>query len=148
MPFEDSIPAKVPEKLAEQLLRDEGIRLKPYKDSVGKLTIGIGRNLDDVGISKEEAEHLLANDVRSASASLLQAFPWMAGLDEVRFCALVNMAFNLGIGGLAEFRKFLAALQAGDYETAKQEMLHSHWAEQVGPRAARLAIQIESGSWQ
>src|SRR5690348_5514883 len=99
--------------LEEQLLRDEGLLLKPYKDSVGKLTIGIGRNLDDVGISREEALTLLQNDIDRAGAWLRTNLPWTLSLDEIRRAALTNMAFNLG-GRLGEFRKFLAHLQAGE----------------------------------
>lgn len=134
--------------LIEQLLRDEGLELKPYKDSVGKLTIGIGRNLEDDGISREEAMALLANDVQNARNQVEQHLPWAANLDEVRESALVNMAFNMGIGSLLNFRKFLSALEAGDYKAASAEMLDSLWAKQVGPRAQRLALQIELGSWQ
>jgi len=134
--------------LVEQLVRDEGLRLKPYRDSVGKLTIGVGRNLDDVGVTQAEALALLANDIQNARNHLEQYLPWAGGLDEVREAALVNMCFNMGIGGLMNFRKFLAALQAGDYKTAAAEMLDSLWAQQVGPRAQRLALQIETGFWQ
>jgi lysozyme len=133
--------------LEEQLIRDEALRLKPYKDSVGKLTIGVGRNLDDVGISQQEAMDLLANDIDNASAQLRTRLPWTISLDEVRRAALVNMAFNLGIGGLMQFHHFLAALEAGNYKLAASEMLESLWAKQVGPRAHRLSIQIETGEF-
>lgn len=133
--------------LEDQLLRDEGLRLKPYKDSVGKTTIGIGRNLDDVGISHGEALMLLANDIESASAALRTQLPWTINLDEVRRAALVNAAFNMGIGGLLAFRHALASLQSGDYETAANQMLESLWAKQVGPRAVRIAEQIRTGQW-
>lgn len=134
--------------LIEQLVRDEDLKLKPYKDSVGKLTIGVGRNLDDVGISRDEAMTMLANDVQHARNQLEQHLPWAGGLDEVRQGALLNMTFNMGIGGLLNFRQFLAALQSGDYKTAAAQMLDSLWAKQVGARAERLALQIESGFWQ
>jgi lysozyme len=134
--------------LEEQLIRDEALRLKPYKDSVGKLTIGVGRNLDDVGISRDEAMTLLANDIQNARNRIEQEIPWACNLDEVRLAALVNMVFNLGVGGVMQFRKFLAALNVGDYKTASSEMLQSEWAHQVGPRAQRLALQIETGFWQ
>ena len=134
--------------LRDQLVRDEGIRLFPYKDTVGKITIGIGRNLADVGISQSEAFVLLDNDIEEATGRLLEALPWSQGLDAVRFSALVNMTFNMGIGGLMAFKQFLAALQSGDYAEARDEMLDSKWAMQVGPRAQRLAIQIETGVWQ
>jgi lysozyme len=134
--------------LLTQLHRDEGLRLKPYRDQVGKLTIGVGRNLDDVGISEQEADLLLANDIHAATVSLESAFPWTAGLDEVRKGALLNMTFNMGIHGLSEFRDFLNKMQAGDFRAAAGAMLDSLWARQVGARAERLSIQIETGFWQ
>jgi lysozyme len=133
--------------LEDQLIRDEGLRLKPYKDSVGKTTIGIGRNLDDVGISQPEAMTLLENDIENASAMLRTRLPWTINLDDVRRAALINMTFNMGIGGLLGFRKFLAALEAGDYRAASAEMMDSTWYKQVGDRAHRLSVQIESGEW-
>ena len=134
--------------LLEQLIRDEGARFFPYIDSVGKISIGIGRNLTDVGISKDEALQMLTNDVKVATDDLEKALPWAQGLDEVRHAALVNMTFNMGIGRLCGFTKFLTALEAGDYKTARNEMLDSQWAKQVGRRAQRLAIQIDSGEFQ
>lgn len=134
--------------LVDQLIRDEGMRLKPYQDTRGKTTIGVGRNLSDVGISEPEAKMLLSNDIAFASSMLEQIFPWTSGLDQVRRDALLNMTFNMGIGGLATFRRFLEAMEAGDWEDAHSEMLASEWGGEVGPRAQRLAIQIQTGSYQ
>lgn len=131
--------------LAAQLRRDEGLRLKPYKDSVGKLSIGYGRNLDDVGIFSAEADVLLANDIRNATVILESNFPWTTNLDQVRKDVLLNMTFNMGIGGVAGFKDMLASVQSGNYSAAARAMLDSKWAEQVGPRAQRLSIQMESG---
>jgi lysozyme len=134
--------------LTDQLIRDERLRLEPYTDTVGKITIGVGRNLSDVGISVVEAQQLLVNDIANATARLEETFPWTAGLDEVRRAALLNMTFNMGIRGLSQFQNFLAAMRTGDWESARNEMLNSRWAQQVGARAQRLAIQIETGVWQ
>lgn len=134
--------------LNDQLRRDEGTRLKLYQDTVGKTSIGVGRNLSDVGISQEEADLLLENDIKAATVALESHFPWAAALDAVRLGALLNMTFNMGIGGVAQFKDMLSKLQAGDYAGASQAMLQSKWADQVGARAQRLAIQIEGGSWQ
>jgi len=131
-----------------QLRRDEGIRLTPYKDSRGVLSIGCGRNLESVGISAEEAEYLLGNDIYRAISGINKFLPWAATLDDARFGALANMAFNLGIGGLMNFEHFLAAMKDRDWPTAAREMLESKWATQVGLRAHRLSIQVETGIWQ
>ena len=131
----------------EQLLRDEGIRLKPYKDTVGKLTIGIGRNLDDKGISEDEANYLLANDVKEVEDALTEALPWFSGLDEARQGVLLNMGFNLGVRGLLQFHNALHYMEAGDWTAASNELRASKWANQVGARAGRLAMQLQSGEW-
>lgn len=131
--------------LLDELVRDEGLRLKPYKDTVGKLTIGVGRNLDDVGISEAEAKHLLENDVARTVAALDRALPWWATLDEVRQRVVLNLAFNMGVGKLLEFKNTLAAMQAGNYVGAANGMLASKWATQVGARAKRLAKMMATG---
>jgi lysozyme len=134
--------------ILDQLKRDEGIRLHPYKDSVGKLTIGVGRNLDDVGISADEADYLLQNDLKTATSHLQSALPWALQLDDVRRAVLINMTFNMGIAGLLTFKNTLSLIQTGQYDKAADNMLESKWAEQVGPRAHRLALQMKTGTWQ
>ena len=134
--------------LIEQLKRDEGLRLKPYRDSVGKLTLGYGRNLDDEGITQAEAEYLLNNDVIDAASHLHSFLPWTDSLDEVRRGVLINMAFNMGIYSLLKFKSTLGFVEAGEYGKAANSMLASLWATQVGPRAHRLALQMETGVWQ
>ena len=135
-------------KLVEQLKRHEGVELKPYQDTVGKWTIGVGRNLDDIGISEEEAEMLLHNDIKEASRQLLAMLPWTKDLDEVRFSALVNFVFNVGIGTTLKFVNAMGQLKLGNYDTAANEMLKSKWAIQVGQRAIDVSEQIRTGEWQ
>lgn len=131
-----------------QLRRDEGYRLSVYTDSAGNLTIGVGRNITGVGISAEEAEYLLGNDIYRAISGINKFIPWAADLDDARYGVIVNMTFNLGIGGLMNFEHFLAFMRERDWPNAAKEMLNSKWANQVGPRAHRLATQIETGIWQ
>lgn len=135
-------------KLIEQLKRHEGIKLTPYKCTSDKLTIGVGRNLEDVGISEEEAEMLLQNDIQRAAAQLKERFPWTLELDEVRFAALINFTFNVGIGTVSKFVNAMALLKAKNYDTAADEFLQSRWAEQVGQRAVEVTEQIRTGEWQ
>ena len=131
--------------LWEQLLQHEGLRLKPYRCSAGKLTIGIGRNIEDVGITEEEALVLLGNDISRVIAELDLNIPAFSNLDEIRKRVLVDMGFNLGIGRLKKFRRMLAALEAGDYAQAAVEMMDSRWARQVGSRAGKLKKMMETG---
>jgi|SRR6267154_6721114 len=131
--------------LISELSRDEGIRLKPYTDSVGKITIGIGRNLTDKGISREEAYHLLNNDIDEVIGELDKRLPWWRRLDDVRQRVLANMAFNLGITKLLTFERTLASIMLGSFGDAATEMLQSQWAKEVGPRAQRLAQMMRIG---
>lgn len=130
--------------LQAELARDEGERLKPYRDSVGKLSIGIGRNLDDVGISHDEAVALLSNDIVSAELWLDRNLPWWGMLDDVRQRVLLNMVFNMR-NKLLAFKKFLDAARGGRWQDAHDEMLDSLWARQVGVRAQRLAYMMLTG---
>ncbi len=135
------------DRLTEQLIRDEGMRLKPYQDTVGKWTIGVGRNLTDRGITQTEAIAMLNRDIDVADLECRANLPWFDTLDQVRQGVLVNMAFNLGISRLMQFKNTLALVQAHDYEAASIQMLQSKWAEQVGNRALRLADQMRRGVW-
>ncbi len=132
--------------LRAQLVKHEGLRLKPYKDTVGKWTIGVGRNLSDVGISEAEASYLLDNDIRKAvddASTLVENFET---LNDTRQHVLIDMAFNLGRSRLSRFRLMLAAVEAGDFKQAADEMVNSRWYLQVGPRSARLELMMRTGS--
>ncbi len=135
------------EKLTQQLIRDEGVEYKPYQCTAGKNTIGVGRNLDDIGVSHEEAMLMLDSDIARCIDEVDKNMPWSVRLSDPREAALLNMAFNLGITRLLEFKKTLAALEVGEYITASKEMLDSKWARQVPKRARRLAAQMETGKW-
>lgn len=137
--------------LEEQLIRDESEVLHAYQDSEGWWTIGVGRLIDKRkggGITHQESLYLLANDITKVELQLSQSLPWTATLDDARRGVLLNMAFNLGIDGLMGFHHTLASIQAGDYALAKDHMLASKWATQVGARAKRLAEQMVTGEWQ
>ncbi len=138
--------AKLLERIKEQLVRHEGLRLKPYRCTSGKLTIGIGRNLDANGISQTEAFMLLEHDILQCEMQILAEIPKIyLQLDEVRKSVLLNMCFNLGIGGLLEFNNTLAYVAAGDWERAANGMLASKWAKQVGRRAIELSELMRKG---
>jgi lysozyme len=130
--------------LREQLIRHEGLRLRPYRCSAGKWTIGVGRNLEDHGITAPEAMALLDHDIEECLADLRQ-WGWFLLLDPVRQRALIDMRFNLGPSRLRGFKKFLNAMGQGDWARAYDEMLHSAWATQVGGRAMRLARMVRDG---
>ena len=130
------------ESLVRQIQRHEGLRLKPYYCSAGKLTIGYGRNLEDVGIDADEAERMLRSDLARCENDCLHAFPWFADLSEARQQVILGMCFNLGLAGLKKFAKFMTAVERGNYDTAADEMLDSLWSRQVKGRALELASMM------
>lgn len=131
----------------EQLRRDEGWRSHPYQDSRGILTIGYGTNLA-AGITQAEGELLLESRANASKAELLKALPWASSLSDARFGALWNMAYNLGVPGLLTFHQFLGLMQQGKFSEAAEDLIHTAWYTQVGSRAHRLKIQIETDTWQ
>jgi lysozyme len=132
------------ETLREQLIRHEGLRLKPYRCTAGKLTIGIGRNLDDVGISEGEAYIMLDNDINATKSDLDVALPWWREMPREVQNVMVNMCFNMGLTRFLGFKKTLFCLQCHNWQEAADEMLDSKWAEQVGNRAKELAKIVRS----
>ena len=134
-------------KLIEQLKIHEGFRSNVYTCSGGKKTLGYGRNLQDIGISEEEAEMLLKNDIYEATNQLLNAFPFMATFSDVRISAMINFTFNVGIGTVRKFSNTIEYLKNEDWEAAADEMMDSKWAEQVGDRAIQITEQIRTSRW-
>ena len=135
-------------KLIETLRRHEGVKNTLYKCTSDKWTIGVGRNLEDVGLSEEEIDMLLLNDIKRTKELMNDYIPWYNDLDEVRQEALINFVFNVGIGTAMKFKKAMAALEAHDYDTAAIEMMDSNWAKQVGSRAEEVTQMIKTGEYQ
>ena len=155
--------------LIKQLVKSEGLRLEVYQDTLGIDTIGVGRNLEDRGITKEEldvmdfpnieavyehgiteadAAYLLENDVQIVEEELLNAHDCVADLDSVRQLVLVDMAFNMGVPRLRKFKKMWAAIHEEDFRTAAKEMLDSRWAVQVKLRSHKLAHAMHHGEFK
>ena len=131
--------------LRAQLSVDEGYRKMPYTDSVGKLTIGVGRNLTDVGLHDDEIALLLTNDIDFAEAACIKLIPTWDDLSGARKAVLGNMAFNMGEHTFAGFVGMLKAVNESRWDDAADAMLASHWAVQVGARSQRLADQMRTG---
>lgn len=161
------------EVLSQQLVRHEGLCLKTYYCTAGKLTVGVGHNLDadplpglnraGQEISRELALRILQEDVKKTESTMLSRWPWMRELDDARYAVMLNMAFNLGVRKLSQFSPTLALIKKGEYRAAAVRMLNSKWAEQVGKfppdsekarrngrpgRAWELAEQMCTGKWQ
>lgn len=133
------------QKLKALLVRHETYKQFPYTDITGHLTVGIGRNLSDRGITASEAFYLLDEDIVYFTSKLNHFLKFFPILSESRQIALIDMCFNLGIQGLLNFTQMISALERGDYAEAAKEMLDSKWANQVGERAICLANVIRTG---
>lgn len=137
--------------LISQLRREEGVSRHAYQDHLGYWTIGVGRLIDQrkgAGLSDEEVDYLLRNDVERVTREVLRALPWAAQLDEPRQAVLLGMAFQMGTAGLLEFSMTLDRVKNKRYANAAAQMLNSKWAKQTPERAARMAKQMETGQWQ
>lgn len=132
-------------KLIDQLSIDEGRKPRIYTDSVGNLTIGVGRNLTDRALFEDEIDLMLKNDIRLVERQLDENLPWWRQMTDERQQALANLCFNLGINGLLLFKNSLALLKAGRYDAAAAAFMSSKWAKQVGNRAIRVTSQIRKG---
>ncbi len=131
------------------LIKHEGWRNKPYRCPAGKLTIGVGRNLEDRGLSDDEIEHLLENDIKIAVEDLKKIFGeklWDE-LSNARKAVLIDMMFNLGYHRFKTFKRMIAAIKRKDFKTAAQEMKNSRWYHQVGHRGAELVWMMFNDKW-
>ncbi len=132
--------------LATKLIKKhEGLRLTPYRCSSQKITIGWGRNLQDNGITLEEAETMLQHDVGTAIKEA-ESLPFFASLNEPRQAVIVDMIFNLGLPRFGMFKKMIAAIEKEHWSIAADEMLNSRWARQVGKRANTLSEMMRFGT--
>lgn len=131
-------------KLRRQLVLHEGYRLEPYTDSVGKVTVGIGHNLTDNGISTGVCEELYHEDVANAMATLATLWPDWSSCDDVRQRVFVDLAFNLG-ERLATFHDLLSYAKVEDWDNAALALNRSRWYTQVGDRGPRLVTMLRTG---
>lgn len=133
--------------LEKLLIKHEGLVLKPYRDTVGKLTIGVGHNLDDNGISRAIAMRILEDDINAVVHELM-GYPWFVQLDDVRQDAITDMGFNMGVPTLLEFQKMIACLERKDFSGAVKEAMDSRWARQVGHgRSGDITHMLMTGEY-
>ena len=137
------------QKLLEMLKRHEGVESHVYRCSAGFETIGAGRNISKsgLGLSDDEVDYLLENDIVRVIKELSSEYPWFKDLDDVRKDAIIDISFNLGATRLRGFRRALAAMDAADYKTASLEFLDSKWSRDVKGRSTELAYMIEMGEY-
>jgi len=134
--------------LEKMLIEHEGLSLDLYRDtaSPSRWTIGVGRNLSDVGLRDEtEALFLLGRDLDAIRAELDHAWPHWSQLDKVRADVVLSMVFNLGVAGFMRFVKTRRLIEEQSWDRASLEMMRSRWAEQVGNRAISLSTMLSTG---
>lgn len=137
--------ADMTEQQLEQWIKSwEGLKLKMYKDTMDKTTVGWGRDIQDCGIRLDEAELMFQNDLKQAREEL-QQLPWFNELPHNVQSALINMNFNLGITKFLEFHAMINALKVKNYTLAAQAALDSLWAKEVHGRATDIATMIREG---
>jgi lysozyme len=155
------------DELVKMIAIHEGIVLNVYQDHLGIDTVGIGRNLQDRGITdgelsfinktmdevyengltEEEAYYLCMNDIAIVEKELLANKPIVNQLNDVRQMVLVDMAFNMGVPRLMKFKNMWLAIEKVNYQLANEEMIDSRWAGQVGSRAMKLSLAMKNGEW-
>ena len=137
------------EKLLDMLKRHEGVKSHVYLCSAGYETIGVGRNISKsgMGLSEDEVNHLLENDIERVIKELSSEYPWFNSLDDVRKDAMIDISFNLGATRLRGFKRALAAMEVADYTTAAKEFLDSKWSRDVKGRATELCYMVETGNY-
>ena len=155
------------DELVKMIAIHEGIVLNVYQDHLGINTVGIGRNLDDRGITdgellfmnktiddiyddgltEEEAYYLCMNDIAIVEKELLASKPIVNRLNAVRQMILIDMAFNMGVPRLMQFKNMWLAIEKVNYLLACEEMIDSRWAGQVGSRAMKLSVAMKNGEW-
>lgn len=131
--------------LEKQIVNHEGLKTKVYKCPAGRLTIGVGRNIEDKGITEEEALYLLRNDKTECEQDLSLIFDDYSELSENRQRVLIDMRFNLGPGRFRQFQRMISAVRYKDYHRAAEEMENSNWYSQVGQRARNLVTMMREG---
>ena len=154
-------------ELVKMIALHEGLRLQVYQDHLGIDTIGIGRNLEDrgitdgelsfinktmediyeIGLTEEEAYYLCMNDIAIVEKELLANKPIVNQLNDVRQMVLIDMAFNMGVPRLLKFKNMWMAIEKVNYPLACEEMIDSRWANQVGNRAMKLSLAMKNGEW-
>ncbi len=127
------------------IIKHEGLKRYPYHCTAGKLTIGVGRNLDDNGIREKEAMYMLYNDLTETQDELRANVPFFDQLSDPRRMALIDMCFALGLPRFLTFKKMLKAISERNYDCASEEILDSKWARQVGERADDVAEMMRVG---
>jgi len=137
------------DRLIEMLRRHEGVRNHVYLDSEGLETIGVGRCIAEgsLGLSDDEVDYLLANDLKRCIEELKRTFDWYDKLDLVRQDVMISLCFNLGLTRLLKFEKALAGMENSDWETARAEFMDSRWSTQVGQRAVELTDMLVTGKY-
>ena len=130
-------------EMKKELEMDEGYKKAPYRDTVGKITIGVGRNLTDNGLSDSEIDFMLENDIENCYKQLQQKYPWFLSLPEPQQRVMINLCFNMGLNRLAQFGTFLGFMSRREFAQAAADLETTAWYEQVGERGPRMVERLK-----
>lgn len=134
-------------KTAEILKRHEGVRRFPYFCPANQITVGAGRNIQQIPFSDDEIELMLSNDIKRVTDELDKTFPWFQYLEGARRDAFICIGYNLGINRLLSFKKALKSMSSGDWENSAYHFRDSRWSAQVGHRATELTQMIQTNKY-
>ena len=137
-------------ELIEMLKLHEGVRSHVYLCSACYETLGVGRNISEsgLGLSDDEIEYLLNNDIKRVREELEDTYFWFPALNEARQDAMIDICFNLGLTRLRGFVKAIEAMSREQFDIAADEFMDSRWATQVGNRAVEVTEMISTGEYQ
>lgn len=133
-------------KLEEMLIRHEGKRRLPYECTAGKISVGVGRNLEDNPLTDEEIMYLLRNDIARCETEL-NRYSWFRMMDDARRDACIDLVFNLGLTRFSQFKRMIKAFEDRDYSRGADELMDSKYALQVGKRAEELSDILRTGKY-
>ena len=137
-------------ELIEMLKRHEGVRSHVYLCSAGYETLGVGRNISEsgLGLTEDEIDFLLINDITRVKQELTDTYFWFPALNEARQDAMIDICFNLGLTRLRGFVKAIEAMSREQFDIAADEFMDSRWATQVGNRAVEVTEMIRTGDYK
>jgi len=137
-------------ELIEMLKRHEGVHSHVYLCSAGYETLGVGRNISEsgLGLTEDEIDFLLINDITRVKQELTDAYFWFPALNEARQDAMIDICFNLGLTRLRGFVNALEAMSREQFDIAADEFMDSRWSQQVGNRAVEVTEMIRTGEYQ
>ena len=129
--------------LIDSIKQHEGYRSKVYKDSLGIDTIGYGFAIKDLELDEDICDIILDRKIKELATRVNRTFSWYRYMPQTIRDVVMNMCYQLGVGGFSKFRKTISFLQNKQFHDASEEMLDSLWARQTPNRAKELSNRVK-----